>query len=160
MFRNYPLLLYNILNPCFFSTLLKGGRGQKHEIAQIANFPIIFVTDCRFQLFRTSNFALLTFRISQHCQYINHTIFILLRPLEFLLQHLTGRNYSNFCGISHSINKCLRVIGIGQLFQVASKMLIFGSHYSEQICSGRNPVFCEKAGLKNFANSRENRENI
>ena len=29
-----------------FSTLLRGGRGQKHQIAQIAVFPIIFVTDC------------------------------------------------------------------------------------------------------------------
>ena len=28
------------------STLLKGARGEKHKIVQIAVFPIIFVTDC------------------------------------------------------------------------------------------------------------------
>ena len=28
------------------STLLRGGRGEKHKIVQIAVFPIIFVTDC------------------------------------------------------------------------------------------------------------------
>ena len=28
------------------STLLRRGRGEKHEIALIAVFPIIFVTDC------------------------------------------------------------------------------------------------------------------
>ena len=29
-----------------FSTLLRGGRGEKHKIALVAVFPIIFVTDC------------------------------------------------------------------------------------------------------------------
>ena len=29
-----------------FSTLLRGGREEKHEIALIAVFPTIFVTDC------------------------------------------------------------------------------------------------------------------
>ena len=28
------------------STLLRGGRGEKHKIVQITVFPIIFVTDC------------------------------------------------------------------------------------------------------------------
>ena len=28
------------------STLLGGGRGEKHKIIQMAVFPIIFVTDC------------------------------------------------------------------------------------------------------------------
>ena len=26
--------------------MLRGGRGEKHKIVQIAVFPIIFVTDC------------------------------------------------------------------------------------------------------------------
>ena len=30
-----------------FSTLLRGGRGEKHKIVQIAVFPIIFFTDGR-----------------------------------------------------------------------------------------------------------------
>ena len=29
-----------------FSILLRGGRGQQHEIALVAVFAIIFVTDC------------------------------------------------------------------------------------------------------------------
>ena len=30
----------------FYSTLGRGGRGEKHKIVQVAVFPIIFVTDC------------------------------------------------------------------------------------------------------------------
>ena len=32
--------------PSFFLTIVKGGRGEKQKIVQIAVFPIIFVTDC------------------------------------------------------------------------------------------------------------------
>ena len=37
------------------STLLRGGRGGKHKIVQIAVFPIIFVTDCSLKDFGGAN---------------------------------------------------------------------------------------------------------
>ena len=37
----------NITN-IVLSTLLRGRRGQKHKIVQIAVFPIIFVSDCNY----------------------------------------------------------------------------------------------------------------
>ena len=37
-------MLYTSFAQCS-STLLRGGRGEKHKIFQIAVFPIIFVTD-------------------------------------------------------------------------------------------------------------------
>ena len=48
-----------------FSILLRGGRGQKYEIVQIAVFPIIFVTDCRLD-FQNS------IRATKHCCALKH----------------------------------------------------------------------------------------
>ena len=54
VFKILPLP-YTILEPItlleasfahFSSTLLRGGRGEKHKIFQIAVFPISFPTDC------------------------------------------------------------------------------------------------------------------
>ena len=45
-----------------FSTLLREGRGQKHEIAQIAVFPVIFVADCRSIVVYFILFKVLYFR--------------------------------------------------------------------------------------------------
>ena len=54
VFKILPLP-YTILEPItlleasfahFSSTLLRGGRGEKHKIVQTTVFPIIFVTHC------------------------------------------------------------------------------------------------------------------
>ena len=41
-----PITLLDASFAHCYSTLLRGGRGEKHKIVQIAVFPIIFVTDC------------------------------------------------------------------------------------------------------------------
>ena len=51
MFNNKePITLLDASFAHCYSTLLRGGRGEKHKIAHIAVFPIIFVTDCQKNL--------------------------------------------------------------------------------------------------------------
>ena len=54
-----PITLLDASFTHCFSTLLRGGRGEKHKIVQITVFPIIFVTD----------------RSDKNC----HTFFVLLK---------------------------------------------------------------------------------